>query len=238
MLSLLSLSQKDIVSKWQNRTILLFLLFHPGAGHVSPLICHQEEGCNSVLHLSKPPGGSDPSVGHRRCSRSAGLISVLWGVTLLLTCCIANHSCSVLSIFATQLIFWIYGLASAISSGTFSADAFKLLLPHFLFPPLLKLWLNISWTFLLYPLWLLVSFIFSTYLSLWAISWIISPVLSSRSQGLSLCAVLNNIHWVFYFYVSLFPDFCFPEGLFFSFTSRLIFYSIFEDSLPVIAKWL
>lgn len=30
----------------------------------------------------------------------------------------------------------------------------------------------------------------------------------------------------------------FPEGLFSSFTSLLVFYSIFEDSLPVIAKWL
>lgn len=192
ILTLPSLSQKAIVPRWQNRTTLLFLLSHPGAEHVFPLTCHLGNGATRCV--TSPPSRLQAlslCQSQKTSSWGAGLLPVLRS-PLLLTCCAPQHPHSTLSILATQLVFWICGLASAVSSGIFSVYTFKWPLPHFLLPHLLKLWLDISWPFSLYPLWLWISFIFPTYLSLWAVLWITSPTLSYRSQSLSLCAVWNR----------------------------------------------
>lgn len=74
-------------------------------------------------------------------------------------------------------------------------DTFRLPLFHFLFPQLLKLRLDGSWTLSFYLVWLLIYFIFSTFLSLRATSWIISPVLAFNSQSISFRGIwlLSNV---------------------------------------------
>ena len=122
---------------------------------------------------SKPPWSSEPPFSPRRLVLRVPAPSASSEVLLLMTCLISEHPNSSLFIFAAQLTFWICGLVSVLSCGAFSAI---MPLPRFLFPYLLRLWLDTSGSFSLYLLWLLISFTLSTSLSPKVAFWIISPV--------------------------------------------------------------
>lgn len=131
--------------------------------------------------------------------------------SVLLICLISEHPNSIFSMVMTQLKFWIHGLASVKSFWVILksfCDTFRLLLLHFLFPQLLKLRLDSSWTLSFYPVWLLIYFIFSTFLALRATSWIISPVLAFNSQSISFRGMwlLSNVSTEFlnFCFISLF----------------------------------
>lgn len=87
-----------------------------------PLILHQEGGWTLCFRFSsKPLQGSEPSVSHRRLAPRAVVPSAYSEVVLLLTHLVSEHPDSTLSSFTTQLQFWICGMVSVMSSGTFSA---------------------------------------------------------------------------------------------------------------------
>lgn len=167
---------------------------------------------------SKPPWGSEPPFSPRRLVLRVPAPSAHSEVLLLVTCLISEHPDSSLFIFAAQLTSWICGLVSVLSCGPFSAIT---PLPHFLFPYLLRLWLDTSGTFSLYLLWLLISFTLSTSLSPRVAFWIISPVhvtfQVTRSLFVCWSAVsLSPLSFWFLFY--------FISRLLFSRSSLLFFY--------------
>lgn len=151
---------------------------------------------------SKPPWSSEPPFSPRRLVLRVPAPSASSEVLLLMTCLISEHPNSSLFIFAAQLTFWICGLVSVLSCGAFSAI---MPLPRFLFPYLLRLWLDTSGSFSLYLLWLLISFTLSTSLSAKVAFWIISPVhvAFQISKSLFVCwsaVSLSPLSFWFLFY--------------------------------------
>lgn len=118
ILSLLSLSQKDIDPQGQNRTTPAVFAMSSGSRACSPLILRREERRGSALQrLAEAPKLVGPS---RLVPRSLAPSSHS-EVLLLFTCFISKHPNSTLSIFAAQLKSWICGLGSVLSSGPLSA---------------------------------------------------------------------------------------------------------------------